>query len=104
MQQARQAVSDADAELEAFHQRQGSGSEASEQDFIDSVEQAQEAYDDALAALESTKTTYGRAVNSASLPAGTSNAAQIGQITYDQMQLELSKLQALKEAAPVKYT
>ena len=98
VQQARQAVSDADAELEAFHQRQGSGSEASEQDFIDSVEQAQEAYDDALAALESTKTTYGRAVNSASLPAGTSNAAQIGQITYDQMQLELSKLQALKEA------
>ena len=98
VQQARQAVSDADAELEAFHQRQGSGSEASEQDFIDSVEQAQEAYDDALAALESTKTTYGRAVNSASLPAGTSNAAQIGQITYDQMKLELSKLQALKEA------
>lgn len=98
VQTAQQAVTDADTQLEAFRQQQNSNTELSEQDFIDSVEQAQEAYDDALAALESTKTTYGRAVNSASLPAGTSNAAQIGQITYDQMQLELSKLQALKEA------
>lgn len=98
VQQAQQAVTDADAELEAFNQRQSSGTEVSEQDLIDAVERAQEAYDDAVAALETTKTTYGRAVNSANLPASTSNSAQIGQITYDQMKIELEKLQALKEA------
>ncbi len=98
VQQAQQAVTNADAELDAFYQRQNSGSEVSEQDLIDAVERAQEVYDDALAALGSTKTTYGRAVNSANLPASTSNSAQIGQITYDQMKLELEKLLTLKEA------
>ena len=97
VQAAQQAIATADAELESFRQRQTSNSGLSEQDLMDAAERAQEAYDDALAALETTKTTYGRAVNSANLPAGTSNAAQIGQITYDQMKLELSKLQALRD-------
>lgn len=90
----QKAVEDADAELEAFRQRPT----LSEQDYLDAVEQAQEVYDDAVAALESTKTTYGRAVSSANLPASTSNSAQIGQITYDQMKMELEKLEALQEA------
>lgn len=98
VQQAQQAVTDADAELEAFRQRQSSGATLSEQDYLDAVEQAQEVYDDAVAALESTKTTYGRAVSSANLPASTGNSAQIGQITYDQMKMELEKLEALQEA------
>lgn len=98
VQQAQQAVTDADAELEAFRQRQSSGATLSEQDYLDAVEQAQEVYDDAVSALESTKTTYGRAVSSANLPASTSNSAQIGQITYDQMKMELEKLEALQEA------
>lgn len=98
VQQAQQAVTDADAELEAFYQRQSSGAALSEQDLLDAVEQAQEAYDDAVAVLESTKTTYGRAVSSANLPASTSNSAQIGQITYDQMKVELEKLKALRDA------
>ena len=98
VQQAQQAVTDADAELEAFCQRQSSGATLTEQDYLDAVEQAQEVYDDAVAALESTKTTYGRAVSSANLPASTSNSAQIGQITYDQMKMELEKLEALQEA------
>ena len=98
VQQTQQAATDADAELEAFYQRQSSGTALSEQDLLDAVEQAQESYDDALAALESTKTTYGRAVSSANLPASTSNSAQIGQITYDQMKLELEKLKAFREA------
>ena len=98
LQTAQQAFDDANVQLEAFHQRQNSGTEVSEQDVIDAVDRAQEAYDDAEASLESTKTTYGRAVSSANLPAGTSNSAQIGQITYDQMKQELNKLQALKDA------
>lgn len=91
---AQKAVTDANAELEAFLQRPT----LSEQDYLDAVEQAQEFYDDAVAALESTKTTYGRAVSSANLPTSTSNSAQIGQITYDQMKMELEKLEALQEA------
>ena len=98
VQTAQQAVTTADANLEAFRQRQNSGAELSEQDQINAVEQAQEVYDDAVAALETTKTTYGRAVNSANLPASTSNSAQIGQITYDQMGVQLEKLNALREA------
>ena len=98
VQQAQQAAIDAGAQLEAFYQRQSSGTAFSEQDLLDAVEQAQEVYDDAVAALESTKTTYGRAVSSANLPASTSNSAQIGQITYDQMKMELEKLEALQEA------
>ena len=98
VQQAQQAVTDADAELEVFRQRQSSGAPLSEQDYLDAVEQAQEVYDDAVAALESTKTTYGRAVSSANLPASTGYSAQIGQITYDQMKMELEKLEALQEA------
>lgn len=98
LQQAQQAVADADAELEAFYQRQSSGAALSEQALMDAVEQAQEAYDDAAAALESTKTTYGRAISSANLPASTSSSGQIGQITYEQMKLELEKLEALREA------
>ena len=43
VQQAQQAVTDADAELEAFRQRQSSGATLSEQDYLDAVEQAQEA-------------------------------------------------------------
>lgn len=91
LQTAQQAFDDVNTQLEAFHQRQNSGSEVSEQDLIDAVDRAQEAYDDAEASLESTKTTYGRAVSSANLPAGTSNSAQIGQITYDQMKQELEE-------------
>lgn len=98
VQTAQQAVTTADANLEAFRQRQNSGTVLSEQDLIDAVELAQEEYDDAVAALETTKTTYGRAVNSANLPASTSNSAQIGQITYDQMKSDLEKLQALRDA------
>lgn len=98
LQQAQQALADADAELEAFYQRQSSGAVLSEQELMDAVEQAQEAYDDAVAALESTKTTYGRAISSANLPASTSSSGQISQITYEQMKLELEKLEALREA------
>lgn len=94
-EQAQQSANDANAELEAFRQKQSSGTILSEQDLLDAVEKAQEGYDDALTALENAKTTYGRAVNSANLPAGTSHAAQIGQITYDQMTLELNKLEKL---------
>lgn len=98
-QQAKQAMDAADAALEAYRQGQQSGSSVhSEQELLDAVENAQDTYDDALAALENTKTTYGRAISSASLPDGTSSTAQSGQITYDQMEFTLSKLEELLDA------
>lgn len=99
VEQAKQAMNEADAALEAYRQEQQNGSAVrSEQDLLDAVEKAQEVYDDALAALNNAKTVYGRAISSANLPAGTNHSAQIGQITYDQMSLDLSKLEALMDA------
>ncbi len=101
-QQAGQAMDAADAALEAYRQGQQSGSSVhSEQELLDAVENAQDTYDDALSALENTKTSYGRAISSASLPDGTSSTAQSGQITYDQMEFTLSKLEELLDAEGV---
>ena len=94
---AAQAVTAAEAELEAFRQNQ-SAPVASEEDLLAAAAQAQEAYDDALAERDTTQTTYSRAIATAELPAGTSHSARIGQITYDQMARELEKLEALQEA------
>ena len=96
--EAAQAVLDqAQQELDAFRQEQLSPPK-SEEELKAAVEQAQEARDDAQAAMDSAKTTYGRAIESANLPDGSNHSAQIGQITYDQMQLHLEKLEALRQA------
>lgn len=99
VEQAKQAVDEANAALETYRQEHQAGSPVrSEQELLDAVEKAQQVYDDALSALENAKTAYGRAVSSANLPDGSNHTAQIGQITYDQMALALSKLEALLEA------
>ena len=96
--EAAQAVlKQAQQELDAFRQEQLAPPK-SEEELKAAVEQAQEARDDALAALENAKITYGRAIESANLPDGSNHSAQIGQITYDQMQLQLEKLEALRQA------
>lgn len=104
--QTQQAVSAAEAALEAYRQEQQSGKVYSEQELLDALERAQDAYDDAQAALENTETTYSRAIRSASLPNASSSSGQVGQITYDQMALTLNALEALldgegKVLAPV---
>jgi len=89
----------ADAALEEYRQAQQAGAPArSEEELIAAVEQAQEGYDDALAALENAKTSYGRAISTANLPNSSNHSAQTGQIRYDQMALALGKLEALAEA------
>lgn len=93
--QTQQAVSAAEAALEAYRQEQQSGKVYSEQELLDALERAQDAYDDAQAALENTETTYSRAIRSASLPNASSSSGQVGQITYDQMALTLNALEAL---------
>ncbi len=96
--EAKEAMDSANAELTVFRQEKSSTPARSEEDLKLAVERAQEAYDDAVAGLENAKTVYGRAIESAELPGSTNSSAQIGQITYDQMNLTLGKYTALQEA------
>lgn len=98
VEQAEQALKAANAARETYQNQQTGSPVRSEQELLDAVEKAQQAYDDALSARENAKTTYGRAINSANLPDGSNHTAQIGQITYDQMALALSKLETLLDA------
>lgn len=97
--QAKEVWDAAKAELDAFLQNGGTGEGAlSEQELLDAVARAREAYEEALAAREDAERVYGQAVQSANLPAAVSHSAQIGQISYDQMARKLEKLEALLEA------
>lgn len=98
VEQAKRAVDETNAALKTYQEQQTGSPVRSEQELLDAVEKAQQAYDDALSARENAKTTYGRAINSANLPDGSNHTAQIGQITYDQMALALSKLETLLDA------
>ena len=98
VEQAKRAVDETNAALKTYQEQQTGSPVRSEQELLDAVEKAQQTYDDALSARENAKTTYGRAINSANLPDGSNHTAQIGQITYDQMALALSKLETLLDA------
>lgn len=94
LSEARQTMEAAAAALESFRQTPGE----TEEELLARREAAQQAYDDACAALDNAETVYSRAIASANLPQGSNHAAQIGQITYDQMSLALEKLEALRQA------
>ncbi len=97
LEAASQRKQQAEADLEAFR---AAPTEAplSEEALLENLEQAQEAYDDAVSSLDNAETTYGRAIQAASLPEGTSHSPQISQISYEQMELALKKLEAIQEA------
>lgn len=95
-----EAIRDRDqaaADWEAF-QASRPGEALSEETLIRNLEQAEEAYEDALASLGDAETVYGRAIQSAALPESTSHSPQISQISYDQMALTLKKLETLQES------
>lgn len=97
--QAQSDMEQAQADLQDYYLAlQANDGLPSEQELLAAVEQAQEAYDEALTALENTKTVYGRAIHTAKLPDSTNHSAQIGQITYAQMESFLKKLEALRDA------
>ncbi len=98
VQQTKMTLDTANTAFESFRQEQISAPPLSEQELIAAVEQAQQLYNDAAYALENAKTVYGRAIETANLPVAGSHASQIGEITYKQMELELEKLQALRDA------
>lgn len=96
LEDANQEKAQADSNLEAF--RSAPTEAVSEESLLQNLEAAEEAYEDALNGLDSTETTYSRAIQSAALPEGTSHSPQISQISYEQMELTLKKLEALQEA------
>ena len=100
IQTAQQKLSDAQTAATQARQALDSytpGARPTEQELLDALEQAKQAYEKASDELDDAKRTYGQAVQTASLPGGSSNSAQIGQITYDQMAAELEKLEALRD-------
>ena len=100
IQTAQQKLSDAQTAAAQARQALDSytpGARPTEQELLDALEQAKQAYEQASDELDEAKRTYGQAVQTASLPGGSSNSAQIGQITYDQMAAELQKLEALRD-------
>ncbi len=108
--EAQDSVTTAEGALDQANQALAAftpGERPSEEGLKDALKKAEEVRDQAESSLSSTKRTYGQAVETASLPSGTSHSAQIGQITYDQQAGDLKKLEALLEAegqvtAPVK--
>ncbi len=97
LEEANQAKAQATADLEAFLAAPPADT-VSEETLLQNLEAAEEAYEDALTALDNAETTYGRAIQSAALPEATSHSPQISQISYDQMELTLRTLEALQEA------
>lgn len=68
-----------------------------EQQLIDNVRAAQNNYQDAAIAANEAAVTGGRAVASAGIPNASNSADEMYQISYDQMELQLKKLEALKK-------
>lgn len=96
-EEAAQRKAQAEADLAAF--RSSPPEEGlSEEALIRNLEDAMDAYEDALAALDDADVTYSRGIQSASLPESTSHAPQISQISYDQMEAALQKLEALRDS------
>lgn len=94
---ANQEKARAEADLDAFL-ASAPQETASEETLLQNLEAAEEAYEDALRGLDNAEITYSRAIQSASLPESTNHSPQISQISYEQMELTLQKLEALQEA------
>lgn len=97
LDQAQLMRATAQEALEACQQEASQGQQ-SEEALLAALESAQAAYDDALSNLDQTELSYGQAIRTADLPQGSNHTAQMGQLTYDQLVMELNKLQALWDA------
>lgn len=91
----------AEAALMAYQQERMAASSASaaqtEQALLDNVQAAQDAYVDASIAANEAAVTSGRAVASAGIPNASNSSDRINEITYEQMELQLEKLEKLQE-------
>ena len=69
----------------------------SEKQLIANVKAAQQAYEDAAIAANEAAVTSGRAVQQAGIPDAQNSSDRMNEITYEQMELQLAKIEKLKE-------
>ena len=101
---AEEALSQKEAAQAALAQYQqerleaaGDEAAAEEKQLIAQVQAAQDAYEDAAIAANEAEVTGSRNVQQAGIPNASSSAARTNELTYQQMELALLKLEALKE-------
>lgn len=108
LQKAREKVENVQAQKEAaeaalveYQQERlaaaGASEAETEKQLIANVKAAQQAYEDAAIAANEAAVTSGRAVAMAGIPNASNSSDRQSEITYEQMQLSLEKLEALKE-------
>ncbi len=68
-----------------------------EQGLLDALQAARDAYVDASIAANEAAVTSGRAVAAAGIPQASNSSDRVNEITYEQMKLQLEKLEALLE-------
>ncbi|MDO5344229.1 MAG: biotin/lipoyl-binding protein [Lachnospiraceae bacterium] len=109
LENARKKVETAKEEKEAaeqalaqYQQERLSASSASnaqtEQTLIDQVKAAQDAYVDACLAANEAAVTSGRSIAAAGIPNASNSSDRMNEITYEQMELTLEKLEELERA------
>lgn len=100
--QAMQEKEAAQAALTAYQQERleaaNSRDAQTEQQLIEAVQAANDAYVDASLAANEAAVTSGRAVASAGIPDASNSSDRMNEITYQQMELQLEKLERLKAA------
>lgn len=101
VEDARAEKEAAEAALMAYQQEQMTAANAdeaaAERQLIANVQAAQQAYEDAAIAANQAAVTSGRAVAAAGIPNASNSSDRLNEITYEQMELSLKKLEKLKK-------
>lgn len=101
VEDARAEKEAAEAALMAYQQEQMTAANAdeaaAERQLIANVQSAQQAYEDAAIAANQAAVTSGRAVAAAGIPNASNSSDRLNEITYEQMELSLKKLEKLKK-------
>lgn len=91
---------EAESALMAYRQERISAGDANraaqEKQLLENVQAAQQAYEDAAIAANQAAVTSGRAVSAAGIPNASNSSDRLNEITYEQMELSLKKLEKLK--------
>lgn len=101
VEDARAEKEAAEAALMAYQQERMTAASAdeaaAERQLIANVQAAQQAYEDAAIAANQAAVTSGRAVAAAGIPNASNSSDRLNEITYEQMELSLKKLEKLKK-------
>lgn len=101
VQTAKQEKAQAEAALVQYQQErlasENSWNAQTEKQLIANVETARQAYEDAAISANEAQVTNGRAVQAAGIPDASNSSDRMGEITYEQMELSLQKLEKLQD-------